>query len=492
MRTLWLTCLIFGLPASALQADTFTAVERPPYREADSFDPNSELTVTVSPGSPEAIITFPEAIFRNIPVPWLPPVAVLANDGESRDADCYSRHVYSDQGKDCVGLLQATKLGDGRAEIRIPAEWFLEQASFGYRILKRYEHCLATGRDILNPLPGGGLGPCPPSTACCTLSKTRVSRPALAFGLSIQFGYSAEVPFVFIADSERARAWGQGGPYPPEHQPKESHYGELEKIYAWIESLGEPTDEAPRVSQILTHVFAGQLATSIAKTEITITNRTQQPCKVRVLFHRGTAEAPRVRFNGRHLEKNTLETSIEGGTAQKLALTRDAGRDLAVGAVYVEQEPGCAADALQVEGRYLITARDGQTREVFSVLPQTDSDWLHDGECRILAVDFGPNSNVGLAMVTVKPDMAAPPDTRLSFKAYDWQGSPVDLDLPALEVTGEQHALNPWSYTEPRLLRMCLDVPGTGNHFQLSMIAIAARTSSRSVQYSSQVLIRTH
>ena len=485
--------LILLFPITA-QTATFTAVERPPYRGDDAFNPNSELTVTVFPGSPDAIITVPEAIFGN--APWLPPVAVLANEGESRHADCYSRHVYIDRGKDCVGLLEATRLGDGRAEIRIPAEWFLEQARFPYLIGKRYEHCLATGEDILYPLPEGGFLPCPPLTECCTLSKTRVSRPALAFRLSIQFDYSDEVPFYFIADSERARLWGQGrigtpsGPYLPEHQPKESHYGELEKIYAWIESPDESTDETPRVSQILTHVFAGQLATSTAQTEITITNRTGQPCNATVRFHQGTAEAPRVRFNGRQLDNNMLETSIPAANSQKLTLTRDAGQDLAVGAVYIEQSSECAADALQVEGRYLITRRDGEIMEAFSILPQTPTDWLRNGDCRILAADFGPNSNVGLAMVTAELDIPAPAETRLSFQVYDWQGKDLG-SLPGLKVTGKQHALNPWSFTEPRRLRMCLDVP-ENNGFRLSMIAIAASSSRRNVQYSAQALIPVH
>lgn len=75
-----------------------------------------------------------------------------------------------------------------------------------------------------------------------------------------------------------------------------------------------------------------------------------------------------------------MEIDIEGGTVHRVLLTVDPGRDLAVGAVYVEQEAGCSPGDLQVEGRYLITDRDGQIMEVFSVLPQTDSDWLGDIE----------------------------------------------------------------------------------------------------------------
>ena len=226
------------------------------------------------------------------------------------------------------------------------------------------------------------------------------------------------------------------------------------------------------------------------KPSITITNRTAEPCAASVRFHRGTEDAPQVRFNGQHLDDNRTDIDIGGGAVQRIVLTADPGQDLAVGAVYVEQATGCAAGALQLEGRYLITSQDGQIMEAFSVLPQTENDWLSDGDCRLLSNSFGGQDNIGLAMVTARTGEAAPSGTRMTFEAYDWQGNFVE-EPPSLEVTGEQQALNPWKFDEPRLVRMCLDIPGTGgNAFRLSLIAIAARTSSRNVQYSSSALIR--
>ena len=172
-------------------------------------------------------------------------------------------------------------------------------------------------------------------------------------------------------------------------------------------------------------------------------------------------------------------------------LTADPGQNLAVGAAYVEQEAGCSGGDLQVEGRYLITDREGQIREVFSVLPQTDRDWLTDGECRMLSNSFGSRDNIGLAMVTAQPEEAASNGTKMTFEAYDWQGNLVD-EPPGLEVTGVQQALNPWKFSEPRRVKLCLEVPDdqpTG--FRLSLISIAARVSSRNVQYSSSALIRS-
>ena len=128
--------------------------------------------------------------------------------------------------------------------------------------------------------------------------------------------------------------------------------------------------------------------------------------------------------------------------------------------------------------------------EAFSVLPQTDNDWLSDGDCRLLSSSFGGQDNIGLAFVTAQPGEAAPSETRMTFEAYDWQGHFVE-EPPSLEVTGEQHALNPWSFSEPRLIKLCLEVPDDQQtNFRLSLISIAARISSRSVQYSSSALIR--
>ena len=91
-------------------------------------------------------------------------------------------------------------------------------------------------------------------------------------------------------------------------------------------------------------------------------------------------------------------------------------------------------------------------------------------------------------MVTAQVGEAAPPDTRLTFQAYDWQGEFVS-EPPSLEVTGEQHGLNPWEFNKPRMVKLCLDAAGDPD-FRLSMIAIAAKTSRRSVQYSNSALMQ--
>ena len=487
--------LVLFLPIAA-QAITFTAVQRlsdGAFYEPQRFRSDSILTVTVDADNPEAVIRFPSRILDRYA--WPPLVAVTLNGAEARDGDCdLTKYGLSPQDdphfRYCIGKLEVTILGDGEAEIRVPRAWFLDTASLPYRIHNRYQTCLETNGATDTENPGNR---CPPlGSFSWSFHRTSVSRPLTAWLGQIQHGkHPWTEEFIFLPQ--------EGYPpfLDPEWPPDPSHYGELERVYAWVESQTadeSPDDnsdpDAPRVSHVLTHVFAGPLATSTAETEITITNPTQEPCSASVLFHRGMKEAPAVRFNGELLDDNLLAIDIAAGEVQRIVLTADPGQVLAVGAVYVEQEPGCVAGDLQVEARYLITGQDGQIMEAFSVLPQTENDWLSDGDCRLLSNSFGGQDNIGLAMVTARTGEAAPSGTRMTFEAYDWQGNFVE-EPPGLEVTGEQQALNPWKFDGPRLIKLCLDVPdGQPVDFRLSLISIAARVSSRNVQYSSSTLIR--
>ena len=487
MRHLLLLCCVYALLAAAAQATSFTAANRNNLAAGG-------LTVTITSGSPDAVITVPDTTFSGYP--WPPPVAVLFYSAGAWYADCNHRALGAGVRTDdagvqwwgdkllgyCMGELAVTMLGNGRAEIRVPKEWFLEAAKLVYGIYKRYETCLATGGET--DIWFGGR--CPP-LGSGRGNRNEVARPWTGLRIQLQWDSSgnANAEYFFMSTSWNSDSQGHRGWY-----PDSSYYGELEKIYAWIESMEEPPIDAPTVSQILTHVFAGPLGNATAETEITITNRTEKPCEASVLFHRGTEEASTLRFNGQHLDQNRMDIDIGGGAVQRIVLTADPGQDLAVGAAYVGQEATCAASALQVEARYLITSQDGQIMEAFSVLPQTENDWLSDGDCRLLSNSFGGQDNIGLAMVTARTGEAAPSGTRMTFEAYDWQGNFVE-EPPGLEVTGEQQALNPWKFDGPRLIKLCLDVPNDQPvDFRLSLISIAARVSSRNVQYSSSTLIR--
>ena len=250
-------------------------------------------------------------------------------------------------------------------------------------------------------------------------------------GKGTEFGDSGGPVIVPLMQTESGKpAWGVVGVH--SHSIENHQRERYVTVATRVSTVHDWIEDQINYRQILTHVFAGPLSNSTAETEITITNRTREPCKATVRFHRGTEEAPAVRFNGRRLDGNRMEIDIEGGTVYRILLTADSGQNLAVGAVYVEQEAGCSAGDLQVEGRYLVTSPDGQIMEVFSVLPQTDGDWLSDGDCRILSNSFGNRDDIGLAMVTAQPGEAAPSGTKMTFEAYDWQGNFVE-EPPSLD-----------------------------------------------------------
>jgi len=257
----------------------------------------------------------------------------------------------------------------------------------------------------------------------------------------------------------------------------------IASIYGWIQGTIKPR-------MILTHVFAGPLSNAVAESEVTLTNLGNDSCAVDVLFHQGIQDAPQIRFNGEFQTGNLFQTQLQAESAQKVTLTVDPGNPLVIGAVYVT--PASECDNLQVSGRYLVTGLDGQIMEAFSVLPQSSDDWLENRACVVLTGDFSRRDDglddVGIAMVTAEPGHQAPVGAQLTMEAFDWNGQPVG-NMESLEVTGVQHALNPWQFDEPRLVRMCLDVP-QDDGFRLSLIAIAATATSRNVQYSTSPLLK--
>ena len=208
----------------------------------------------------------------------------------------------------------------------------------------------------------------------------------------------------------------------------------VSSIYSWIQNTIQSR-------LILTHAFAGPLSNSIAKTEVMLTNLGEDPCIADVLFHQGIQDAPQVRFDGKFQSGNLFQVQLPAGSAQKVTLTVDPGNPLAIGAVYVTKKDGCSG--LQISGRYLITKKDGQIVEAFSILPQSSEEWMEDGSCVILTGDFrrqdGERNNVGIAMVTSIPGQQAPDGSLLTMEAFDWDGNSME-ESESLEVTGAQHA----------------------------------------------------
>ena len=252
---------------------------------------------------------------------------------------------------------------------------------------------------------------------------------------------------------------------------------------------------------VLPQVVMGVLGINTAQTEIILTNRDPDPdaCEVALLFHQGTSEAPEVSFNdpgGRLVGHNFYLTSLPRGGAQIFTLTPTDADQLVIGAVWVFARSPCSVDSLQVQGRYLLRNRiDGEIEEIFSVSGQGPQEWLGDGDCQVLTGIFGTGRDVGFASVTSNPEQGAPLDTWLHFRSFDLEGNLIG-NPPSVEISGAQSAIFPWSFEEPTIIEMCLDVPEpvsdsladgtTDSNFYISTLAVGVMQTAISQQWTDE------
>ena len=245
---------------------------------------------------------------------------------------------------------------------------------------------------------------------------------------------------------------------------------------------------------VLPQVVMGPLGENIAQTEIILTNRDpiRQACEVALLFHRGTSEGPEVSFNdpdARLAGHNLLRTSISRGGARIFTLTPADAQQLVTGAVWVFVQSPCSVDSLQVQGRYLLENRiDGEIAEIFSVSSQSPKEWLGGGDCQVLTGIFGPGRDVGFASVTREPEQGAPAGTWLHFRSFDLEGKPTG-NPPSLEISGGHNASFPWSFEEPTIIEMCLEVPETDSNFYLSTLAVGITQTGTRQQWSDEIFV---
>ena len=237
----------------------------------------------------------------------------------------------------------------------------------------------------------------------------------------------------------------------------------------------------------LPQVYLGPLAESTATTEVVIANSDPNPsaCEVALLFHQGTAEGPAVSFNGQPMDRNLFQATISREGAEIVTLTAPEAQDLVTGAVYVYARSPCTADSLHVQGRSLIENRtNGEIEELLSIAGQSPQDWMGDGDCRVLTGIFGNGRNVSLASVTTQPGGAAPAGTILKFRTFDVTGK-LSGSPSSLTVSGARHSSEPWEFDQPRIIEMCLEVPGTSN-FQAAVMAFGSKATSRKTQVTAE------
>ena len=236
----------------------------------------------------------------------------------------------------------------------------------------------------------------------------------------------------------------------------------------------------------LPHVYVGPAGANTASTEVVLSNTDPNPsaCEVALLFHRGTSEAPPVRFNGLPAEGNLFHVTISREGAAIVTLTAPGVPELLRGAVYVYVRSPCTADSLEVQGRTLIEGSDGTIEELLSLASQSPADWLGDGDCRVLTGVFGNGRNLGFAAVSAQPGGAAPAGTRFRFRAFDAEGGFISAP-EEVALSGAQEIVWPWEFGEPRILEMCLEVPGASN-FRAAVMPIGSKSSGSRVQYAAE------
>ncbi len=237
----------------------------------------------------------------------------------------------------------------------------------------------------------------------------------------------------------------------------------------------------------LPQVYLGAREESTATTEVVITNSDPNPsaCEVALLFHQGTSEAPAVSFNGQLMDRNLFQATIPREGAEIVTLTTTDAHNLVTGAVYVYARSPCTAASLHVQGRSLIENRNsGEIDELLSVAGQSPRDWLGDGDCRVLTAIFGNGRNVSLASVTAQPGSAAPAGTALRFRAFDLTGK-LTGSPSSLSLSGARNSAEPWEFDQPRIIEMCLEIPGTSN-YQTALMAFGSKGTSVRTQVTAE------
>ena len=236
----------------------------------------------------------------------------------------------------------------------------------------------------------------------------------------------------------------------------------------------------------LPHVYVGPVGANTASTEVVLGNTDPNPsaCEVALLFHRGTSEAPPVRFNGGPAEGNLFHATIPREGAEIVTLTAPEAPELLTGAVYVYARSPCTAGSLEVRGHTLIEGADEAVEELFALASQSPEQWLGDGDCRVLTGVFGNGRNLGFAAVAAQPGGAAPAGTRLGFRAFDQGGGFIGIP-EGVALTGAQEFVWPWEFGEPRILEMCLEAPGASN-FRAAVMPIGSKSSGSKMQYAAE------
>ena len=238
------------------QSHLFTGIMRTSHGLNNSGDipysPEETMTVAVPAGSSEVVLTFDKP--SGFQIPWgSSPVTVMGST--SFGDSCAPDPVFDEDVPDPnCGLFMVTDLGNGKAEIKASREWLLGVVKTLYDIKVRYETCKSTQGAVDTFYPDQPGRRCPTRIDSITGSQSphlAVSPPWDVLMMTLQTSYLRGWggTFDFLADTKWIRWKGCGTRIatpetietyvPDEHCPREEQYGELERMYGWVESLIE-------------------------------------------------------------------------------------------------------------------------------------------------------------------------------------------------------------------------------------------------------------
>ena len=231
----------------------------------------------------------------------------------------------------------------------------------------------------------------------------------------------------------------------------------------------------------LPYLRLGRWGEGEATAEVVLTHLdpATEGCEAALVFHRGSEPAPPVAFDGHYPEGNRLRLRIPRGGARVLQLTAPGGEAVEGAATLFTRSP-CTPGSLRLAGRSLLYDGTGEIEEMVTMEGVRPGEALGNGECRRLTGFFGPEEGLRLVVAGAEPGRAAPPGTRLEFRAFDREGRGLG-PLPDAALDGSQQWLPPWPLEGLATIETCLEAPGESG-FRLAVSPFEVRAGSSGIQ----------
>ena len=257
MKLIQMLCLLLLFTISAeAQSHLFTGIMRTSHGLNNSgnipYSPEKTMMISVPAGSPNVLLTFDKP--PRFQIPWgHSPVTIMGSTVFSDNCATDSKVGGEPEDPDC-GRFMVTDLNNGKAEIRASREWLFGIVKTLYDIKVRYDTCKETRGEVDTFYPDQPWKRCPSKIDSIIGAQSphlAVSPPWNVSMITVQISYLRSIggTFDFLSDTEWIHWMGCGTRLatpetietyvPDEHCPREEQYGELERMYEWLETLIE-------------------------------------------------------------------------------------------------------------------------------------------------------------------------------------------------------------------------------------------------------------